>query len=67
MQYTGVKDIKGVEIYEGDIFQWLLGYIEPIFWDEELNGWNIDKAGLLAGEVVGNIYENPELLEKEEK
>ena len=62
MQYTGIKDNNGREIYEGDVFRWMLGEIEEIKWDEELNGWNIDKAGLSTGEIIGNIYENKELL-----
>ena len=74
MQYTGLKDKSGVEIYEGDIV------IDPmsvedsliaiIYEEDQFGGYMRDKykswiaASELeaAGEVIGNIHENPELL-----
>ncbi len=76
MHSTGLKDSKGQEIYEGDIVR---GKFEekniqaPIIWcnycyyagyigDDTKNktalGWILDL------EVIGNRYENPELLER---
>ena len=77
-QYTGIKDVHGKEIYEGDILKCKLyngdyeNYV--IVWDEEdacFDAFNKDKIIFMvtsiwtASEIIGNIYENPELLEVE--
>lgn len=78
MQFTGLKDKNGKECFEGDIVKMLdwgfrkknkvLG-IYKVIWDYEEKGWrltpspNIDAYNILRNfEVIGNIYENPELM-----
>lgn len=71
LQSTGITDVVGKEIYEGDIVQC---WFEKGFITMYHGSWgiNIDKEYLYTSilynysdeaRVIGNIYENPELLE----
>jgi hypothetical protein len=66
MQFTGLRDKKGQEIYEGDIVDvggevCEVKYNPPSFaaYNSQKHEFNIQYFGV---EVIGNIYENPELL-----
>lgn len=79
MQYTGLKDRNGVEIYEGDVAKLHCSNntetnisAEVLYGNHSydmrlLQGWDVHKyCGMhdcfRYAEVIGNIYENPELL-----
>ena len=70
MQYTGIKDSHGEEIYEGDIIRsWSDKHKgESIFVMEHEsygNGAGFHIHGDPYWEIIGNIYENPELINNE--
>jgi len=73
MQYTGLKDKNGVDIYEGDIVSYR-GYAPTlVVFSERALGFRTNRppeTGMVLMsqgdnqyEIIGNIHENPELLE----
>lgn len=76
MQYTGRKDKNRKKIFEQDVVK-LNGYLWEVYWSDEESCFKmknkLDDLFLTSYkeknlEVIGNIYENPELLgEKNEK
>lgn len=78
MQYTGLKDADGKGVYEGDILEfvavktkWIVNYRNGAFTISYQNS-NINilydcaiEDGILTHmKIIGNIYENPELLKQ---
>ena len=71
VQYTGLKDKNGVEIYEGDILSYF-GFEYEVTFEESAFGWSEDGQFYAFAEmaideiektkIIGNIYENPELV-----
>ena len=73
MQSTGLTDKNGVEIFEGDLIgnhpEFVDGAVMIVNWCDKSGqwymgfGWDFSRNNPRLGEVIGNIHENPELLE----
>lgn len=79
MQSTGLKDKNGKEVFIGDIIKCTRGCPHEVYLEKEYGGTYVGGMPAIylkgiregyawtgAEEILGNIYENPELLEEEE-
>lgn len=76
MQYTGIKDKKGNEIYEGDIIEFTqqgikargkVVYKKGCYFaiiDKKYDCWLAEGIKKFNGKIIGNIFDNPEMLEE---
>jgi len=79
MQSTGLADENGKEIFEGDVLKTYDGELAKVVWNKELACWEAEFLDEIVDlsevadiqsnrsdcEIVGNIYEDIELLEEE--
>lgn len=76
MQLTGLTDKNGKEIFDGDVLKTYDGELAKVVWNKELACWEAEFLDEIVDlsevadiqsnrsdcEIIGNIYENPELL-----
>lgn len=78
-QFTGLTDKSGTKIFEGDVVKNSTGAF-TVVWDNDFSSWSVtNKKGVACYnlntilsdkkrtcEIIGNIYDNSELMEVEE-
>jgi hypothetical protein len=72
MRYTGKEDKEGTEVYDGDIIEFDAdewgdnkSNIHVVSWDNKNSEWSWGggcASDMYYRRVIGNIYENPELI-----